>query len=288
MPGYGKSPAVSFSTTEKSSSVSGASSHQEYWACQAKIPRGYWCSPRSSRIGTSTSLPKRWCSAACELCWGSGDCRCGSRWKMSILSVSHVLGRGHIEREFHKELMPNCLESCVVSWKLFIKSGRRLRRGRARGGEAEPEVPLRTAVRDGDVLLADEREANKAWCVDWQELFLRLTSQLLKDKHTWTFRPGLWERDVCTLLLTKSILGLPGWIRAGYQGSGDIRPACMLRLVKSKSFLDSVVRRCCKDGHSCMRKVIDCSSVPHKMAWRSVAQAIRAVSRLGGPGCENF
>ena len=34
--------------------------------------------------------------------------------------------------------------------------------------------------------------------------------------------------------------------------------------------------------------MIDWSSVPHKMAWRSVARAIRAVSRLGGPGCDIF
>ena len=98
---------------------------------------------------------------------------------------------------------------------------------------AELEVPLKAAVRHGDVLLAHDREANKAWCVDRQELFLYLTSQLLQDKHTWTFRPGLQERDVCTLLLTKSILGLPDRIRAGYQGVGDVRPACMFPLVKS-------------------------------------------------------
>ena len=37
-----ESVAVSFSTTEKSSSISGVSRYQEYWACKAKIPRGYW------------------------------------------------------------------------------------------------------------------------------------------------------------------------------------------------------------------------------------------------------
>ena len=153
---------------------------------------------------------------------------------------------------------------------------------------AELDVPLRAAVRSGDVLLADDFEANKAWCVDRQELFLYLSSQLLQDKHTWTFRPGLQERAVCTLLLTKCISGLAGWIRAGYQGVGDFRPACLFPLVKSKCFLDSGVRRCCKVGHSCMRRVIDCFSVPHKMAWRRVARAIRAVSRLGGPGCDFF
>ena len=141
----------------------------------------------------------------------------------------------------------------------------------------------RAAVRD-----ADFREANKAWCVDRQELFLYLTSKLLQDKHTWTFRIGLQNRDVCTFLLTKAILGLPDWIRAGYKGVGDVRPACLFPLVKSKCFLDSGVRRCCKSGHSCMRRVIDCYSVPHKIAWRSVARAIRTVARLGGLGCENF
>ena len=111
--------------------------------CGSSIARGSFetCSPRSSRNGTSTSLPKRWCCAACEPCRGSGDCRCGSRQKISILSVSHALGRVHFEREFHKELIPNCMESCVVSWSVFIKSGRRLPSGQswryAQGGSAQ-------------------------------------------------------------------------------------------------------------------------------------------------------
>ena len=143
-------------------------------------------------------------------------------------------------------------------------------------------------MRCGAVILEDDREANKAWCVDRQELFLYLTSQLLQDKHTWTYRPGLKESDVCTLLLTQSILGLPAWIRAGYKGIGEVRLACLFLLVKSKCFLDSGVRHCCKVGHSCVRRVIDCSSVPHKMAWCSVARAIRAVARFGGPRCGIF
>ena len=153
---------------------------------------------------------------------------------------------------------------------------------------AELEVPLKAAMRHGDVLLADNWEANKAWCVDRQELFLYLTSQLLQDKHTWTFRPGLQERDVCTLLLTKSILGLPSWIRAGYKGIGEVRPACLFLLVKSKCFLDSGVCQCCKVGHSCMRRVIDCSSVPHKMAWRSVCSSNTDSSTPGWTGVRNF
>ena len=74
----------------------------------------------------------------------------------------------------------------------------------------------------------------------------------------------------------------------GTERLGDIRPACLFPLVKSKCSLDSWVRRCCKSGHPCMRRVIDCSSVSHKMAWCSVARAIRTVARLGGRGCEIF
>ena len=69
---------------------------------------------------------------------------------------------------------------------------------------------------------------------------------------------------------------LAGYV-PGYRGVGDIRPACLFPLVKSKCFLDFW-------GSS----VLDCSSVPPKMAWRSVARAIRMVARLGGPGCDIF
>ena len=247
--------------------------------CGSSMARGSsgTCSPKSSGNVMSTRLPKCWCCAACEPCWGSGDCRCGSRQMISILSVFHVLGRGHLEREFHKEFILNCTMCGILESIYQVRA--------PPAHWAELEVPLGVAVRDGDVLLADDREVNKAWCVDRQELFLYLTSQLLQDKHTWTFQPGLQERDVCTLLLTKSILGLPNWIRAGYQGVGDVRPAYLFPLVKSKCFSDSGVR---KAGHSCGRRVIVCSSVPHKMAWRSVARAIRTVARLGGLVCEIF
>ena len=80
---------------------------------------------------------------------------------------------------------------------------------------------------------------------------------------------------------------LTGYVLAT-EGVGDVRAACLFPLVKSKCFLDSGVRRCCKVGHSCTRRVIDCSSVPHKMALRSVAGAMRTVARLGGQGCEIF
>ena len=129
--------------------------------CGCSMARGSseTCSPKSSGIGTSTSLPKRWCCAACEPCQGSGDCRCGSSQKRSIPCVSLVLGRGHLEREFHKELIPNCMEPCVVSWSLFIKSGRRLRSGQSW------KCRLKRQCAMGTVLLADDRRPTRrgAW-----------------------------------------------------------------------------------------------------------------------------
>ena len=136
------------------------------------------CSPTSSGNGTSTSVPMRWCCAACEPCREQAE-------DINSECFSYLGSwafRTRIPQRTHTQLygtMCGILES-------FIRSGRRLRSGRA-----ELEMPLRAAVRNGDVLLADDREANKAWCVDRQELFLYLTSQLLQDKHTWTFRPGL-------------------------------------------------------------------------------------------------
>ena len=233
-------------------------------------------------LGTWRSLPRRWSCAAFVPCRGV--------WRLPVWEQA-----GHINSECFSLLWSwscqarNPLRTHAQLYGSMCGILESIHKIRVPPAEwAELEVPLEAAVVCGAVILGDDREANKAWCVDRQELFLYLTSQLLQDKHTWTYRPGLKESDVCTLLLTKSSLGLSAWIRAGYKGIGEVRPACLFLLVKSKCFLDSGVHHCCKVGHSCMRRVIDCSSVPHKMAWCSVARAIRAVARFGGPRCEFF
>ena len=123
-------------------------------------------------------------------------------------------------------------------------------------------------MHDGDVILADDREASKAWCVDRQELF--------SGDSSLGFRTEMFAHFSSPRLFWAFL--------AGYvldtKGVGDVRPACLFPLVKSKFFLHSGSRRCSKDGHCCMKMVIDCSSVLHKMAWRSVARAIRAASRV--------
>ena len=305
LPSSGLSSSFSFPTSQKSSSFSGAFSCRAYWECHAKVPRCYW----------SHAL---WASAQV----GSGAAGSSQSWEQEVVAVLQwqegPSGRDWEVEQFVDALALRSLRAAPGVWRLpvwgqaddinsqcfsllgswSIKTRIPQRTHGTMCGildsihqvRAPPPqwAELEAAVRTRDVLLADDREANKACCVDRQELFLYLTSQLLQDKHTWTLWPGFQERDVCTLLLTKSILGLPDWIRSGYRGVGDIRPACLFPLVKSKCFLDSGVRWCCKSGHSCVRRVIGCSSILHKMAWRIVAWAIRTVARLGGPGCEIF
>ena len=49
--------------------------------------------PRTSGTGRLSNLPMRWSCAACGPRRESGDCPCADRRKISILDVSHFLGR---------------------------------------------------------------------------------------------------------------------------------------------------------------------------------------------------
>ena len=75
------------------------------WQFAARAARGPFetFTPKISGTGRSSTLPLRWCCATCVPCRESGDCRCGGRLTISVLSVSHFLGRGQLKREFHKE-----------------------------------------------------------------------------------------------------------------------------------------------------------------------------------------
>ena len=122
--------------------------------CGSSMARGPFgtFNPRISRTGRLSNLPMRWRSAACGPRRDSGDHRCGSRLMMSILNVSHFLGRGQPKREFHKEFIHNFMEPCAVYWILFIKLGRRHRSGQSWKCRSRPPCAmvmssLRTIVR---------------------------------------------------------------------------------------------------------------------------------------------
>ena len=82
----------------------------------------------------------------CEPCLGLETARVGSRQMISIRSVFLMSWVVVISNENStKKFILNCMEPCVVSWSLIHQ---------VRAPPAQ-EVPLRAAVRDGDVLLAD-------------------------------------------------------------------------------------------------------------------------------------
>ena len=98
--------------------------------------------PRTSGTGRLSNLPMRWSCPACGPRRESGNCPCGDRRKISILDVSHFLGRGQSKREFHKELIHSFMEPCAVCWILIHQV-------RAPPPQwAELEVPFEAAVRD--------------------------------------------------------------------------------------------------------------------------------------------
>ena len=182
--------------------------------------------------------------------------------------VSHFLGRGHFKREFHKELIRNFMEPCVGSWSLLIKSGRRPRSGRS--WRCRSRRPCATAMSSLRTIVRPTR------CGTW---IGRNCSCISRHSCCKT----LQDRDVCTLLLTKPILGLPDWIRSGYRGVGDIRPACLFPLVISKY---SGVRRCCKVGQFVREEVCLFDSSQDGLAQRCSGNPNG--STPGGPGCEFF
>ena len=134
-----------------------------------------------------------------------------------MLSGSSLLGSWSIKkREFHKELIRNFMEPCAVFCFLFIKLGA------PPSQWAVLDVPLRAAVRNGDVLLADDREAKKAWCVDRQELILYLTLQVLQDKHTWRF-----QKRGCLHSSAHQIYSGSSWLDTCWVPRGWRQSSCM-------------------------------------------------------------
>ena len=205
-----------------------------------------------------------WCCAACEPCRGSGDCH------------------GRFERGFHKELIHNCMEPCVGSWSVLIKSGRRPHSGQHR--RCRSERRYETGTFSWRVIVRPTRRG--AWIG-------RTYSCISRHNCCKTITPGNsgqgFRKETFAHFSSPSLLlvFLTGYVLDTQRLGTFVLLACF-PLVKSKCFLDSGVRRCCKVGHSCLRSVIGCSSVPHKMAWRSVARATGTVPRLGRPGCEIF
>ena len=286
-------------------SSSGAFSCQEYWECQAKVPRCYWSYAlwASAQVGSG---------AAGSSQSGQQEVVAVLQWQETVRDVQSEDFRDWEVEQIADALELRSLRAVPGVWRLPV-------RGQADDINSEcfsllgswsirtriPQI-THTQLYATTCGVLDSIHQVGAPPPQWAELEVPLGAMVMSSLRTIVgpTRRGAWigknyscisRRNCCkrsipelTPLLTKSILGLQGWLRAGYRGVGDIRPACLFPSVKSKCFLDSGVRRCWKVGHSCMRRVIDCSSVPHKISRRSVPGAIRTVARLGGPVCEIF
>ena len=75
------------------------------------------------------------------------------------------------------------------------------------------ECSMRAATRDRRVLVADDRDAGKAWAMSDVQMFLGMMHGLLQDHATWEHRPDITPEGVTTYLWARARLGLPAWLR---------------------------------------------------------------------------
>ena len=254
------------STTSKSSSFSGAFSCQECWECQTKVLHdvfgGMRCGPArrwiQAQLGVRQAGRKRW------LRFFNGERALRDvhseefrDWEVEhftdalvLRSLRAVPGEWRLPVWGHADDINAECFSLLESWSFQTRVPQRThtqlygtmcgtldsihQNWAAPSLWAELDVPLEATVREGvsSLRMIVSPTSRGAWT--GRNYFLYLTSQLLHDKQTWTHRLGLQEKDVGTLFFTNSVLILPHWIRFGYQGVGDIRPACLFPQVKSK------------------------------------------------------
>ena len=68
-------------------------------------------------------------------------------------------------------------------------------------------------------------------------------------------------------------MGLPAWLRRGEPGR--VRSPSIFPLTKSRCFADDGTKTCVNPGHSCWRRVVDCSQVAWPRAWKAEARGTR-------------
>eukprot|EP00971_Amphidinium_carterae_P067375 1333925-Amphidinium_carterae.1 len=136
------------------------------------------------------------------------------------------------------------------------------------------------------LFIADDRDTGKVWRMEVEEMGAVLLSQVLQDP-AWQHLPQLTPHDVLVWHVVQAEWGLPKWLR-GHPRSNTWCAPWVFPLVKSKCYEDTGKRKCNKPGHSCWRRVIACSAVPYRRAWRVLSRAVRGVVRLSNIGREVF
>ena len=83
-----------------------------------------------------------------------------------------------------------------------------------------------------------------------------------------------------------SLFGLPAWLQGG--PAPEWAAPILFPLVKSKCYSDSGQRISEKPGHSCWRRILDVSRMPHAYGWRVIGRAVRGLLEATGASHELF
>ena len=115
-----------------------------------------------------------------------------------------------------------------------------------------------------------------------------MLTQLLADPM-WNLLPNVTPSSALQWLFAKARLGLPNFLQRWPSSAGrKVAGPRLFGFVKSKCFQDSGEHSCQKPGHSCLRRVIDMSAVPHSRGWKILARAARGVVASVAGGHELF
>ena len=120
-----------------------------------------------------------------------------------------------------------------------------------------------------------------------EELPAFLLAGIAQDPQ-WSIHPELTHDGIKAWHWARTLLGLPEFPRAGrHRVSGDGLPR-LFAFVKSKCFSKDGTHVCPKQGHSCMRRIIDTCSLPFARGWQTMGRAVRATVEFSGVTREVF
>ena len=132
---------------------------------------------------------------------------------------------------------------------------------------------LVVSASDG-IFFGDDKSATKLWSVKANELHCYMLSTLLSTPGWSITRMSLQAALAYEVGRAKACLP-PFLTRRPV--TGNAAPPSMFPLCKSKCFTDDGDKKCVVQGHSCMRRVIDCSRAPFRFAWRMISRGARGV-----------
>ena len=133
------------------------------------------------------------------------------------------------------------------------------------------------ALESGMVLVGDDRDACKMWCFDGREMFAYMVKECQLDP-AWSMRRDLTPSDVCQFSVASSHTGVAcHGCRRGEPASCSI--SLNLPFDQEQVLCRRWNKECVKPGHSCWRRVVDCSQVAWPRAWKAVVRGTRGMLR---------